>query len=101
MSAETLRNAVRQSRVDAGQEKGVTTEQAALIRELKPKYAEFEQTVAILKAATTLFARKSDPLHRWSVPSFPSTESLSGSLRLGRSHRARLRDCPLWPTTPT
>ena len=64
MSAETLRKWVRQSRVDAGQEKGVTTEQAAEIRELKRKNAELEQTVAILKAATTFFARESDPRHR-------------------------------------
>ena len=47
-----------------GQEKGVTTEQAAEIRELKRKNAELEQTVAILKAATTFFARESDPRHR-------------------------------------
>jgi transposase len=64
MSAETLRKWVRQSRVDAGQESGVTTEQAAEIRELKRKNAELEQTVAILKAATTFFARESDPRHR-------------------------------------
>ena len=64
MSAETLRKWVRQCRVDAGQEKGVTTEQAALIRELRSKNAELEQTVAILKAATTFFARESDPRHR-------------------------------------
>ena len=64
MSAETLRKWVPQSRVDAGQEKGVTTEHAAEIRELKRKNAELEQTVAILKAATTFFARESDPRHR-------------------------------------
>ena len=64
MSAETLRKWVRQRRVDAGQEKGVTTEQAAEIRELKRKNAEFEQSVAILKAATAFFARESDPRHR-------------------------------------
>ena len=64
MSAETLRKWVRQSRVDAGQEEGVTTSQAALIRELRRKNAELEQTVAILKAATTFFARESDPRHR-------------------------------------
>ena len=64
MSAETPRKWVRQSRVDAGQESGVTTEQAAEIRELKRKNAELEQTVAILKAATTFFARESDPRRR-------------------------------------
>jgi transposase len=64
MSAETLRKWLRQSRVDAGQESGVTTEQAAEIRELKRKNAELEQTVAILKAATTFFARESDPRRR-------------------------------------
>ena len=64
MSGETLRKWVRQNRVDAGQERGVTTEQAAQIRELKRKNTELEQTVAILKAATTFFARESDPRHR-------------------------------------
>ncbi len=39
MSAETLRKWVPQTRVDAGQEKGLTTEQAAEIRALKPKNA--------------------------------------------------------------
>ena len=40
MSAETLRKWVRQSRVDAGQVEGVTTEQADEIRELKRNNAE-------------------------------------------------------------
>lgn len=56
MSVETLRKWVRQCPVDAGQEKGVTTEQAVLIRELRRKHAEIEQTVTILKAAATFFA---------------------------------------------
>ena len=57
MSRETLRRWVRQHRVDAGQERGVTTEQSAEMRELKRKNAELEQTIAILKAAATFFAR--------------------------------------------
>jgi transposase-like protein len=34
------------------------------MRALKRKVAELEETVEILKAATTFFARESDPRHR-------------------------------------
>jgi transposase len=42
----------------------VPTETAQEIRELKRKNAELEQTIEILKAATSSFARECDPLHR-------------------------------------
>lgn len=64
MSAETLRKWVRQAEVDAGDREGVTTEAARQIRELKRRNAELERTVEILKAATSFFARGSDPLLR-------------------------------------
>jgi transposase len=64
MSTETLRKWVRQSAVDAGQAPGVSTESAREIRELKRKNRELEQTIEVLKAATTFFARACDPLHR-------------------------------------
>jgi transposase len=64
MSAETLRKWVRQAEVDAGEAPGVTSAAAQEIRELRRKNRELEQTIEILKAAKTFFARECDPLHR-------------------------------------
>jgi transposase len=64
MTSESLRRWVRQAQVDAGQADGVTSESAREIRELKRKNAELERTVEILKAATSFFARESDPRQR-------------------------------------
>ena len=64
MSAETLRKWARQAEVDAGEAPGVTSAAAREIRELRRKNKELEQTIEILKAATTFFARECDPLHR-------------------------------------
>jgi transposase len=64
MSAETLRKWVRQAEVDAGEVRGVTTDDGREIRELRRKCRELEQTIEILKAATRFFARECDPLHR-------------------------------------
>jgi transposase len=64
MSPETLRKWIRQSEIDAGDREGTTTAAAREIRELKRKNAELEQTVEILKAATSFFVRASDPRQR-------------------------------------
>jgi transposase len=64
MTSESLRRWVRQAQVDAGQVDGVTSESTREIRELKRKNAELERTVEILKAATSFFARESDPRQR-------------------------------------
>ena len=61
LTPETLRKWVRQSEVDAGEKPGVSRAEAAEVRALKRKVAELEDTVEILKAATTFFARESDP----------------------------------------
>jgi transposase len=61
MSAETLRKWVRQAEVDDGQAAGVSTRESQELRELRKKNRELEQTVEILKAATSFFARESDP----------------------------------------
>ena len=63
MNAETLRNWIRQQQVDDGQRDGVSSE-AAEIRALKRRNAELEQTIEILKAATSFFVRESDPRSR-------------------------------------
>ena len=64
MSPETLRKWVRQAEIDAGDREGTTTAAAREIRELKRKNAELEQTVEVLKAATSFFVRESDPRRR-------------------------------------
>ena len=61
MSAETLRKWIRQSEIDAGSAAGVTTEEAAQVRQLRRKVAELERTIEILSAATGFFARAHDP----------------------------------------
>lgn len=64
MNAETLRNWIRKQQVDDGQRDGVTSEAAAEIKALKRRNAELEQTIEILKAATSFFVRESDPHNR-------------------------------------
>jgi len=64
MSSETLRKWIRQGEVDQGQAPGVSSGAAREIRNLKRKNRELEQTIEILKAATSFFAREHDPLHR-------------------------------------
>jgi transposase len=64
MNPETLRAWIRRAEVDAGEAEGVATESARLIREQKRKIAELEQTIEILKAATSFFVRESGPQHR-------------------------------------
>jgi transposase len=63
-TAETLRKWVRQAEIDQGQAPGVTTAEAAQVRELKRKIAELEATLVILVEATRFFAREGDPLRR-------------------------------------
>ena len=64
MNAETLRNWIRQKQVDDGMRDGLSSEAAAEIRALKRRNAELEQTIEILKAATSFFVRESDPHSR-------------------------------------
>ena len=64
MTAETLRKWVRQAEIDDGQAPGVSTAESRELRELRKKNRELEQTIEILKAATSFFARESDPRYR-------------------------------------
>ena len=64
MTGETLRKWVRQVEVDAGEKPGLSTESAVELRELRRKCRELEQTIEVLKAATSFFVRECDPLRR-------------------------------------
>ena len=64
MNVETLRKWVRQDEVDSGQVPGVSTAESEELRELRKKNRELEETIEILKAATSFFVRESDPRHR-------------------------------------
>lgn len=64
MKPETPRTWLRQAEVDAGDREGATTSAAREIRELKCRNTELEQTIEILKAATSFFVRESDPRQR-------------------------------------
>jgi transposase len=64
VSYETLRRWVTQAEVDTGLREGVPTDTVRELRELKRKNRELEETIEILKAATSFFARESDPRHR-------------------------------------
>jgi transposase len=61
MNPETLRNWIRGEEVETGRREGVSTEEAAEIRELKKRNRELEETIEVLKAATSFFVRESDP----------------------------------------
>ena len=64
MTAETLRSWIRQHQIDGGLRDGVSSEAAAEIRALRRRNGELEQTIEILKAATSFFVRESDPRNR-------------------------------------
>lgn len=63
VSYESLRRWVNQAEVDTGQRDGVPTDTVRELRELKRKNRELEETIEILKAATSFFVRESDPRH--------------------------------------
>ncbi len=88
MTAETLRKWIRQAEIDEGQAPGVTSEAAMEIRELRRKNRELEQTIEILKAATSFFARFYYLLH---------AEDLLSHRRARRGpFRGLLSDPPGW-----
>ena len=64
MSTETLRKWFRQAEIDGGQAPGISTAESKELRELRKKNRELEETIEILKAATSFFVRESDPRQR-------------------------------------
>lgn len=58
---ESVRTWVRQAEVDAGEQPGTTTAEAARIAELEQENRELRRANAILKSAASFFARELDP----------------------------------------
>ena len=97
MSAETLRKWVRQSEIDAGEAAGVSSEEKRELRELRRKTRELEQTIEILKAATSFFAREYDPRH--AICGFINAHpKSSGSYRSAEHWRCTACRSPRAPT---
>jgi transposase len=64
MTAETLRKWVRQTEIDGGRRPGISSEEAARIKELERENRELRRANEILKAASAFFARELDPQPR-------------------------------------
>src|SRR3954453_8504299 len=61
MSAETLRQWVRQAEVDGGRRPGVSSVEAERVKELERENRELRRANEILKAASACFARELGP----------------------------------------
>ena len=64
IGGETLRRWVRQSKIDDGEDVGVTSGQLEEITRLKAENKRLREDVAILKAATSFFVGELDPRKR-------------------------------------
>jgi transposase len=62
---DTLRGWVKQARIDAGLTPGLTTAEAATIKELQAEVRELKRANEILLAASSFFARELDPRLPW------------------------------------
>ena len=65
VNKDTLRGWCRQAEVDAGRRPGVTTGEAATIRQLQQEVRELRRANEILLAASSFFARELDPRLPW------------------------------------
>ncbi|MEF2978096.1 transposase [Subtercola sp. YIM 133946] len=62
--AESLRRYVRQAQVDAGELKGLTTNDSEEVKRLRQENRELREANAILKDAAVFFAGELDPRRR-------------------------------------
>jgi transposase len=60
VSSESLRSWVKQAKVDAGEQAGVTSEERVELRELRREVRVLRQEREILKKAAAFFARESE-----------------------------------------
>lgn len=58
VTAETLRNWVKQDEIDAGEREGLTTEEREELRRLRREVKVLRQEKEILRKATAFFARE-------------------------------------------
>lgn len=65
VNPDTLRGWVKQADIDAGRRPGVTTGDAATIKELQAEVRELKRANEILLAASSFFARELDPRLPW------------------------------------
>jgi transposase-like protein len=65
VNADTLRGWCKQGDIDAGRRPGVTTGEAATIRQLQQEVRELKRANEILLAASSFFARELDPRLAW------------------------------------
>jgi len=60
INADTLRGWVKQAQIDAGARPGVSTAEAARVRQLEKENAELRRANAILRTASAFFAAELD-----------------------------------------
>ncbi len=65
INADTLRGWCKQADIDAGRSPGITTSDAARIKELEREVHELKRANEILLAASSFFARELDPRLPW------------------------------------
>ncbi len=61
---ESVRSWVKQAEIDSGQTPGVTTSEAARIKQLEQENRELKRANAILRSASAFFAAELDRPHR-------------------------------------
>ena len=64
IGVESLRSWVKQAEIDDGVKPGVTSEEAAKIKELEQELKELRRANAILRSASAFFAAELDRPHR-------------------------------------
>lgn len=65
VNPDTLRGWCKQAAIDSGRRPGVTTQDAARIKELEREVRELKRANEILLAASSFFARELDPRLPW------------------------------------